>query len=99
MIENPQGSFKDQLEELEKYLSDNSDRLTATTDKAMVRLFSPSPTFTEVSGSNDASSLAGAKEAKVVVERKLLCLKEQIEFQKYVLTSECFDGEEKKKQR
>jgi hypothetical protein len=24
-------------------------------------------------------------------------LKEQIEFQKYVLTSECFDGEEKKK--
>jgi hypothetical protein len=43
--------------------------------------------------------LAAAKEAKVVVEGKLLCLKEQIEFQKYVLTSECFDGEEKRKQR
>lgn len=27
MIENPQGSFKDQLEELEKYLSDNSDSI------------------------------------------------------------------------
>jgi len=43
--------------------------------------------------------LAAAKEAKVVVEGKLLCLKEQIEFQKYVLTSECFDGEEEKKSK
>ena len=44
----------------------NSDRLTVTTEKAMVRLFSPSPAFTEVSGSNDASSLAASREAKVV---------------------------------
>jgi len=57
-----------QIDLLTRRLSDNSDRLTATTEKAMVRLFSPSPTFTEVSGSNDASSLAAAKEAKVVVE-------------------------------
>jgi hypothetical protein len=86
-----------QIDLLTHHLSDNSDRLTATTEKAMVRLFSPSPTFIEVSGGNDASSLAAAKEAKVVVERKLLCLKEQIEFQKYVLTFEYFDGEEEKK--
>ena len=65
----------------------------------MVRLFSPSPTFTDISSSNESSSLAAGKETKIVVERKLLCLKEQIEFQKYVLMSECFDGEEKKKQR
>jgi hypothetical protein len=50
-------------------------------------------------GSNESSSLAAVKETKIIVERKLLCLKEQIEFQKYVLMSECFDGEEKKKQR
>ncbi len=36
-----------------------------------------------------------AKEDKVVVERKLLCPKEQIEYQKYVLTSECFNHDEK----
>jgi len=57
-----------QIDLLTRRLSDNSDRLTATTEKAMVRLFSPSLTFTEVSGGNDASSLAAAKEAKVVVE-------------------------------
>ena len=32
-----------------------------------------------------------------MVERKLLCMKEQIEFHKYVLISECFDGDEKRK--
>ena len=88
-----------QIDLLTRCLSDHSDRLTATTEKAMVRLFSPSPTFTDVSGSNGSSSLAAAKETKIVVKCKLLCSKEQIEFQKYVLMSECFDGEEKKKQR
>jgi hypothetical protein len=29
------------------------------------------------------------------VERKLLCLKEQIDNQKYVLTSECFNHDDK----
>ena len=88
-----------QIDLLTRRLSDNSDRLTATTEKAIVRLFSPSPTFTDISSSNESSSLAAAKETKIVVERKLLCLKEQIEFQKYVLMSECFDGEREKKQR
>jgi hypothetical protein len=31
----------------------------------------------------------------VTVERKLLCVKEQIEYHKYVLMSEYFDSEEK----
>jgi len=76
--------------------SQRSDRLTNTTEKAMVRLFSPSPTFTDVSSSvNETASYVAAKEVKVVVERKLLCLKEQIEYQKYVLMSECFNAEEK----
>jgi hypothetical protein len=62
----------------------------------MVRLFSPSPSFTDVSSSvNETASYVAAKEVKVVVERKLLCLKEQIDYQKYVLTSECFNHEEK----
>jgi len=45
-----------QIDLLTRRLSDNSDRLTATTEKAMVRLFSPSPTFTDVSCSNESSS-------------------------------------------
>jgi hypothetical protein len=85
-----------QIDLLTRRLSENSDRLTNTTEKAMVRLFSPSPTFTDVSSSvNETASYVAAKEVKVVVERKLLCLKEQIEYQKYVLMSECFNAEEK----
>jgi hypothetical protein len=67
-------------------------------EKAMVRFFPPSPTFTDVSASvtNETSSYVTAKERKVDSERKLLFLKEQIEYHKYVLLSECFDQDEKK---
>jgi len=87
-----------QIDLLTRRLSENSDRLTSTTEKAMVRLFSPSPTFTDVSASvtNETSSYVTAKERKVDSERKLLFLKEQIEYHKYVLLSECFDQDEKK---
>jgi len=86
-----------QIDLLTRRLSNNSDRLTSMTEKAMVRLFSPSPTFTDVSASvnNDAASYIAAKEKKVDSERKLLFLKEQIEYHKYVLLSECFNPEEK----
>ena len=64
----------------------------------MVCLFLSSPTFTEISNARDeTASYVVAKERKVVMERKLLCVKEQIEYHKYVLMSDCFDEEEKKK--
>ncbi len=45
----------------------------------------------------ETASYVTTKEYKVTVERKLLCVKEQIEYHKYVLMSDCFDEEEKKK--
>jgi hypothetical protein len=87
-----------QIDLLVRRLSDNSDRLTSTTEKAMVRLLSPSPTFTDVStAGTETASYVTAKEYKVTMERKLLCVNEQIEYHKYVLTSDCFDAEEKRK--
>jgi hypothetical protein len=87
-----------QIDMLNRCLSYNSDRSTTMMEKVMVHLFSPSPTFTEVSGAgNDSDPYVAAKESKVVVERKRLCLKEQMEYNKYILASECFDEEEKKK--
>jgi len=69
-----------ELNALARHLSENSDQLRNTTEKAMVHLFSPSPTFTVISCNGGdgvaSSSYAAAKESKVVVERKLLCLKE-----------------------
>ncbi len=65
----------------------------------MVCLFSPSPTFIDIStsgGGGESYSYKAAKESKVVMERKLLCVKEQIEYHKYVLLSDCYNGEEKK---
>jgi hypothetical protein len=61
-----------QIDLLTRRLSENSDRLTNTTEKAMVRLFSPSPTFTDVSASvsNETSSYVAGKERKVDSERK-----------------------------
>jgi hypothetical protein len=85
-----------QIDMLSRHLFENSDRLTSTREKGMVCLFSPSPTFTDVISSvNETAPYVTAKEDKVAVERKLLCPKEQIEDQKYVLTSECFDHDEK----
>jgi hypothetical protein len=84
-----------QIDLLMRRLSENSDRLTSTTEKAMVRLFLPSPTFMDVSTAGTESAYVATKECKVTVERKLLCVKEQIEYYKYVLMSEYFDSEEK----
>ncbi|MFN9979571.1 MAG: hypothetical protein ACK53Y_06650 [bacterium] len=61
-------------------------------------MFSPSPIFNYVStAGTKTASYVTAKEYKVTVERKLLCVKEQIECHKYVLTSDCFDAEEMRK--
>jgi len=86
---------------LARHLSENSDQLRNTAEKAMVHLFSPSPTFTDIScNASDgvsSSSYAVAKASKVVVERKLLCLKEQMDYHIYVLMSDHYDADEKKK--
>ena len=80
--------------------------LTSETEKAMVRLFSPSPTCsindistTRSNGSGGGSSAlyAAAKESKVVIERKLLCVNTRMDYFKYVLSSDCYDADEKKK--
>ncbi len=68
----------------------------------MVRLFSPYPTFTDISisgGGGESYSYKAAKESKVVMERKLLCIKEQIEYYKYVLLSDCYNGEGNKSKK
>ena len=86
-----------QLETATKRLSDLS-ALSA-------RLFFPSPTVAAGIGNKyfadsvngDSVSYMSAKESKVVVEIKLLCIKEQTEHYKYMLASDVYDGEEKKK--
>jgi hypothetical protein len=69
-------------------------------EKDMVHLFSPSPTFTDIScNGGGSSSYAAAKESKVAVDSKLLCLKEQMDYHKYVLMSDSYDADKKKKLR
>ena len=71
----------------------------ADTEKVMVRLLSPSPTLSDAGstrnadiGGNGLASYIAAKESKVIVEKILLCLEKQIEYYKYVLTSETCDA-------
>jgi hypothetical protein len=90
-----------ELNVLARHLSENSAKLMNTAEIAMVHLFSPYPTFTDISCNGGdgvaSSSYAAAKECKVFVERKLLCLKEQMDYHKYVLMPDCYDADEKKK--
>jgi hypothetical protein len=95
------------IQNLTKKIADSAEGLCEDTQKAITRLFSPSPTYSDVSfnaksgGVSDSiavsSSYNSAKEDKLIVERKLLCIKEQMKFRKYVLTSDFYDLEEKKK--
>jgi hypothetical protein len=65
------------------------------------RLFSPSPTFTDLStttrfgGSADSDGVRLAKESKIEAERKLLYIREQMDHHKYVLSSDFYDANEK----
>ena len=88
-----------QLETAMKRLSDLSAH--------SARLFFPSPTAATGIGNKygadsvdgDSESHVSAKESKVVVEIKLLCIKEQTEHYKYMLASNVYNGEEKRRQR
>jgi len=75
----------------------------------ITRLFSPSPTFSDVSyaarsgrvteSPTVSNSYTSAKEEKIIVEWKLLYINQQMEYHKYVLMSEFYDAEEKKKSK
>ncbi len=79
------------------------------THNAFSRLFSPLPTFSDVNYAARSSvfpdnatlsnSYSNAKEGKVIVERKLLCIKERMDHHKYVLMSELYDQEDNKKSK
>ena len=73
------------------------------------KAFSPSPMFSNVcyaacsSGVTESTTVSNsyipAKEEKIIVEQKLLCINQQMEYHKYVLMSEFYDAEEKKKSK
>jgi hypothetical protein len=75
--------------------------MTNSTSNAIAKLFSPfSPqcsSFSESSKSQPVDSFQLAREEKVNTERKIICIKEQIDFYKYMLSSEHYDLEEKNK--
>ena len=93
------------IQNLTKKIAENAVGLRVDTQNAITRLFSPSPTFSELSYSAPTSTAnvsigySEAKSDKVVVERKLLCIEKQMEYHKYVIMSDFFDQEEKKKSK
>lgn len=97
------------IQSLTKKIAESADGIREDTQRAITRLFSPSPTFSDVSyaarsgGVTESTvisdSYTSAKEEKIIVERKLLCINQQMDYHKYVLMSEFFDAEEKKKSK
>ena len=93
------------IQKLTKKIAENAVGLRVDTQNAITRLFSPSPTFSELSYSAPTSTAtvsigySEAKSDKVVVERKLLCIEKQMEYHKYVIMSDFFDQDEKKKSK
>ena len=97
------------IQSLTKKIAESADGIREDTQQAITRLFSPSPTFSDVSyaawsgGVTESTvisdSYTSAKEEKIIVERKLLCINQQMDYHKYVLMSEFFDAEEKKKSK
>jgi hypothetical protein len=93
----------------DKKIAESADGISEDTQQAITRLFSPSPTFSDVSyaawsgGVTESTVISDsytlAKEEKIVVERKLLCINQQMDYHKYLLMSEFFDAEEKKKSK
>jgi hypothetical protein len=87
-------------------LAEQAEKNTANTSDAITKSFSPfSPqrtSFSESMASASSSSQAVdtfqlAREEKVKTERKILCIKEQMDLYKYMLSSEHYNLEEKGK--
>jgi len=102
-----QESVLTDIQQLTKKLSDSADGIRTDTERAITRLFSPSPTMSDLSGPGVAvgtpaesytlQKYNSAKEDKLIVERKIMCIEKQMEYHKYVISSEFFDLDEKKK--
>jgi hypothetical protein len=94
---------------LTKKIAESADGIREDTQRAITRLFSPSPTFSNVSyvahsrgvteSTTVSNSYTSAKEEKIIMGQKLLCINQQMEYHKYVLMSEFYDAEEKKKSK
>lgn len=94
------------IQHLTRKNANSADGICEDTQWAITRLFSPSPTFSNISyaarsgGVIDSASLSNsfhsAKEDKIIVEWRLLCINQQMEYHKHVIMSEFFwfGGEE-----
>ena len=89
-------------------MAEQAEKITANTNNAITKLFSPfSPqrtsfsesiaTASSNSNSQPVDAFQLAREEKVKTERKIMCIKEQMDFYKYMLSSEHYYFDEKKK--
>jgi hypothetical protein len=84
------------IQNLTKRFPDSTDRIHDDNQIAITRLFSPLPTFSDVSytawstgiadSATVASTYSSTKEDKIIVEQKLLCNNQQMEYHKYVIS-------------
>ena len=84
------------IQNLTKWIADSADAICEDTHRANTRFFSPSSTFSDVShtawssGIADSATFAttytSAKDDKIIVEQKLLCNNQQMEYHKYVIS-------------
>jgi hypothetical protein len=100
------GDVSAEIKELTKNLAEQAGKIATNTNNAITKLFSPfSPQCSSFSESIASASSKSppvntfqlAREEKVKTERKIICIKEQMDFYKYVLSSEHYDSEEKNK--
>ncbi len=119
---NHQEAVLTDIQQLTKKLSDSADGIRTDTERAITRLFSPSPTMSDLSvpavavehaitrlfsPSPTMSDLSGpavavgtsaqsstlrnynsAKEGKLIVERKIMCIEKHMDYHKYVISSD-----------
>jgi hypothetical protein len=98
------GDLSTEIKELTKKFADQAEKMTTNTNNAITKLFSPfSPqpsSFSESSKSQPVDIFQLGREEKVNTKRKIICIKEQMDFYKYMLSSEHYDleGENKAKE-
>jgi hypothetical protein len=98
---NHQEALLTDIQQLTRKLSDIADGIWSEKERAITRLFSPSPTNSNTSNpavaigdtSLDSYSLHKyntTKEDELVVERKIMCIEKQMDCHKFVISSEFF---------
>jgi hypothetical protein len=103
---NIQEEATSQIMELSHSITENNELIKSSVDAAMGQLLHTPralPTLSTYNSIDRNSSgnydLLKAKEGKVKTERKLLVINAQIDHHKYVISSDCFDEEEKKESK